>query len=390
MAAPQLADFVLETANAPGTGVITLIGPVEARRSFAAAFPKGGSVFYFADDGAQSEWGIGTLDVTGPVTLTRSVIKGNTAGTTVPLNFTGTVRVYSEVPAESLPLVDEDGLVTAGGKILADRDWMTQNFVGQRNGAVRSDLFVAPRNSTDTLSPNIGAGLLTGEALTARAWLTVNGAGSAPSGRLRFTDGTSSVDLEILSIVTRGWGQQRLPIGTILMWYGAQADVPAGWSVCNGSNGTPDMRGQLPMGASSDDEKGSKTGQKTWSGKTGDHTLTVDEIPSHTHRYSYRRWSDSGRDTAHNIVSDAASAAGSFDTSDTGGGQAHSHDIPEIDLTPPSVRVWFIMRTSYPDNDTTTGGGSNGGGDSGSAAAAGTMAANLTTFIRNYSNDSLS
>lgn len=390
MASPQLADFVLETATAPGTGVITLNGAVTARRSFAAAFPTGGSVFYFADDGTQSEWGIGTLDVTGPVTLTRSVIKGNTAGTTAPLNFTGTVNVYSEVPAESLPLVGEDGLVSAGGKILADRDWLAQHFVGQSSGAVRSDLFVAPRNSTDTLSPNIGAGVWTGDTLTARAWLSVTTGGAAPSGRLKFTDGTSAVDLEILSIVTRGWGQQRLPIGSIILWYGTKADVPNGWSVCDGTNGTPDMRGQLPMGAASDDEMGTKTGQKTWSGQSTDgHALTVNEMPAHTHEYSYRNWHDSGSDTAHYVPTNANNASGSLETSSTGGGQEHSHGIPDIDLTPPSMRLWFIMRTSYPDTDTSTGGGSNGGG-SGSAAAAGTMAANLTTFIRNYSNDFLS
>ena len=36
--------------------------------------------------------------------------------------------------------------------------------------------------------------------------------------------------------------------GMILMWYGAADDVPDGWAICDGANGTPDLRGRLPVG----------------------------------------------------------------------------------------------------------------------------------------------
>lgn len=106
----MLADFVLETANAPGTGTINLAGAATDRRSFASAFSGGGSVFYFIDDGAQAEWGTGTLTIGSPNTLSRDTVLGNTAGTTSRLNFAGAVRVFNEIPSGRAVVVDNSGV----------------------------------------------------------------------------------------------------------------------------------------------------------------------------------------------------------------------------------------------------------------------------------------
>lgn len=37
--------------------------------------------------------------------------------------------------------------------------------------------------------------------------------------------------------------------GLICMWAGAIADIPAGWSLCNGGNGRPDLRDKFIVGA---------------------------------------------------------------------------------------------------------------------------------------------
>ena len=42
---------------------------------------------------------------------------------------------------------------------------------------------------------------------------------------------------------------QVLPYGAIIMWYGAINTIPSGWYLCNGSNGTPDLRGRFIVGA---------------------------------------------------------------------------------------------------------------------------------------------
>ena len=106
----QLANFVLETCNAPGVAsTINLAGPPAGRRSFASAFSSGATVYYFLDDGTQAEWGYGAFTAGSPNTLQRQTVIGNTAGNTTLLNFTGTVRVYCDCPAERLATADTVG-----------------------------------------------------------------------------------------------------------------------------------------------------------------------------------------------------------------------------------------------------------------------------------------
>lgn len=38
-------------------------------------------------------------------------------------------------------------------------------------------------------------------------------------------------------------------IGTIILWSGAIIDIPAGWVLCDGNNGTPDLRDRFIEGA---------------------------------------------------------------------------------------------------------------------------------------------
>lgn len=40
-----------------------------------------------------------------------------------------------------------------------------------------------------------------------------------------------------------------VPVGTIVAWSGAVADIPAGWRLCNGLNGTPNLRNRFILGA---------------------------------------------------------------------------------------------------------------------------------------------
>lgn len=42
-----------------------------------------------------------------------------------------------------------------------------------------------------------------------------------------------------------------LPAGIITLWYGALGAIPAGWLLCNGANGTPDLRDRFVVGAGS-------------------------------------------------------------------------------------------------------------------------------------------
>ncbi len=44
-------------------------------------------------------------------------------------------------------------------------------------------------------------------------------------------------------------GERRIPIGAIALWSGRPSDVPAGWRLCDGSGGTPDLTDRFVVGA---------------------------------------------------------------------------------------------------------------------------------------------
>lgn len=49
------------------------------------------------------------------------------------------------------------------------------------------------------------------------------------------------------------------PIGSILFWSGSFDTIPQDWSLCDGQNGTPDLRDKMIIGASGDEQIGSVT-----------------------------------------------------------------------------------------------------------------------------------
>lgn len=52
-------------------------------------------------------------------------------------------------------------------------------------------------------------------------------------------------------IATTAFVHSVLPKGVILMWSGSVVSIPTGWALCNGLNGTPDLRNRFILGAGS-------------------------------------------------------------------------------------------------------------------------------------------
>lgn len=50
--------------------------------------------------------------------------------------------------------------------------------------------------------------------------------------------------------VTPGFVERLAPARVISMWSGTVSSIPAGWVLCDGSNGTPNLTGKFVMGAS--------------------------------------------------------------------------------------------------------------------------------------------
>lgn len=116
----MLRNLVRETANNPGTGsAVTLGGAPAGFRTFAAEFGAGAPVFYFITDGAQTEAQAGTLTVGPPASLSRGTpIWTSVHGVTNParLNFTGTVSVFCQLPANRAMYADGAGIWDGQGR----------------------------------------------------------------------------------------------------------------------------------------------------------------------------------------------------------------------------------------------------------------------------------
>jgi microcystin-dependent protein len=130
-------------------------------------------------------------------------------------------------------------------------------------------------------------------------------------------------------------GNDLLPKGAIIMWYGTT--IPLGWVICDGNNGTPDLRGRFIVGVNGNDYKLKDTGgEKTV-------TLSVEQMPKHSHVLE----SESG---AHNneqgwpvggfkavYSTDRIGAKSSEPVHPTGGDKPHEN-------RPPYDALYYIMK----------------------------------------------
>lgn len=113
-----------------------------------------------------------------------------------------------------------------------------------------------------------------------------------------------------------------------MLWYGNANAVPAGWALCNGQNGTPDMRGRFALGVSDDYALGATGGEPT-------HTLTPPEMPDHYHSFPLGAYQGGGYAIAHQ---ETGRHTDSVDyTGHAGGNQPHNN-------MPPYLALHYIMK----------------------------------------------
>lgn len=67
-----------------------------------------------------------------------------------------------------------------------------------------------------------------------------------------------------------------LPTGIIVMWSGSIASIPAGWALCDGSLGTPNLIDMFILSVSTAENPGATGGNHSYS-------LSAAQLPSHTH-----------------------------------------------------------------------------------------------------------
>jgi microcystin-dependent protein len=136
-----------------------------------------------------------------------------------------------------------------------------------------------------------------------------------------------------------------VPAGAIVMWSGSPGSIPAGWALCDGSNGTPDLSGRFIVGYDSLDTDYDTIGE---AGGEATHVLTTAEMPSHdhggatlangAHSHSIKYYTGSGSNNAvdRRRTSSGAWMGGTTNStgnhthsiSSEGGGQAHENRPP--------------------------------------------------------------
>ena len=140
------------------------------------------------------------------------------------------------------------------------------------------------------------------------------------------------------------------PSGGIVMWSGSAATIPSGWFLCDGTNGTPDLRDRFIVGAGDTYDPGD-------TGGAAEVTLTEAQMPAHSHTGS----AESAGNHVHSSVGRRSTSSFDAGTRDnramngylnTEAAGAHSHTLTlnntggdaAHENRPPYYALCFIMK----------------------------------------------
>merc|ERR1712013_263464 len=159
---------------------------------------------------------------------------------------------------------------------------------------------------------------------------------------------------------------QVVPQHSIVIWSDC-ANVPDGWTLCDGGDGTPDLQGRFVVGGGASgfsygDFGGAMEHEVSLdvsvAGTSGNTALTIAQMPAHDHSngvYKYMLKLDNLHTTD---AGDASSGEPNLNSAGAiasqGSGQAHSHSISvsgsatsNVTVLPPYYTLCYIMKLQF-------------------------------------------
>jgi microcystin-dependent protein len=156
----------------------------------------------------------------------------------------------------------------------------------------------------------------------------------AQAAALFFTAATDGSGTSLIAATLDGYTAQQIidagaPSGTIAFWSGTEASIPAGWRLCDYN---PDLRDRFVVGAGGNYVCGSTGGSNVVTTSAtvtiATHVLTAAEIPIHSHGTITDNYAVTGvvwlldDGLVHEL---STQSTVDTETSNTGGGGAHTH-----------------------------------------------------------------
>ena len=190
----------------------------------------------------------------------------------------------------NVELTDSAGSVVVTGAVLTAA--VSSNATLYLGLTVSGSTEIAPRQQLLA----VPYALLAGDSKTASGDFTVTGALKANGGGIAAGTWQVTTNLQVgntasgvatlamvngaLKVTPKLDGHGTVPIGAILMWSGATNAIPDGWALCNGQNGTPDLRDRFIVGA------GNHYAVNLTNSLTSTNvTLTTNNLPAHGHSF---------------------------------------------------------------------------------------------------------
>lgn len=145
--------------------------------------------------------------------------------------------------------------------------------------------------------------------------------------------------LEVIGTIkaTKLEGEGAVVTGMIMMWSGEVNNIPNGWALCDGRNGTPDLQDRFIVAAGTSHKPHNSGNPDTHS-----HTvnpprmnLTIDHGGSHTHKFTSSWYKRNFRDGLGSSYSGIDTNGRDIKTESTQSSGSHNHggrvDIPQFD-----------------------------------------------------------